>query len=94
MSNFALITKASNSVMMPIALGNLSNLVAAGDENGNLFVWKDVESIKENIGNNYVAHTSAVAKMEFTIDDKRLITLGQTDQTICQYKIKPIFFQE
>jgi len=69
--------------MMPIILGNQSNMVAAGDENGNLFVWKDVESIKENIGNNYVTHSTNVQKLEFTIDDKRVITLGMQDQSIC-----------
>ena len=39
--------------MMPISLGNLSNLVVAGDEYGNVYLWKDVESIKENVGNNF-----------------------------------------
>lgn len=80
--------------MMPIALGNQSNLVAAGDENGNVFLWKDVESIKENIGSNFVAHTASVQKIEFTIDDKRMLTAGLEDQALCQYKLKPIFYQE
>jgi hypothetical protein len=44
-SKFPLVTKKANSQMMPIALGNQSNMVAAGDENGNVFFWKDVESI-------------------------------------------------
>lgn len=39
--------------MMPITLGNLSNVVVAGDENGNINIWKDVESIKENVGSNF-----------------------------------------
>jgi hypothetical protein len=65
--------------MMPIALGNLSNVVAAGDENGNLYVWKDVEAIKENVGNNFLTHTSNLQKIEFTIDDRRIITLGSND---------------
>ena len=69
-------------------------MVAAGDENGNLFVWKDVESIKENIGNNFVTHSTNIVKLEFTIDDKRVISLGQQDQSLCQYKIKPIFYSE
>jgi hypothetical protein len=46
--------------MMPIVLGNLSNIVIAGDENGNLFLWKDVESIKENIGSNLGCHTTNI----------------------------------
>jgi hypothetical protein len=94
LSKFPLITKSANSQMMPIALGNLSNIVAAGDENGNVYVWRDVESIKENIGNNFVTHTANVQKVEFTLDDKRLISLGQNDQSMCQYKVKPIYYQE
>lgn len=31
--------------MMPIMLGNQSNIVAAGDENGNFMLWKDIDSI-------------------------------------------------
>ena len=46
--------------MLPIVLGNVSNLVVAGDENGNIQVWKDVENIKEHIGSNYQTHTSNV----------------------------------
>jgi len=94
LSKFPLITKSANSQMMPIALGNLSNIVAAGDENGNVYVWRDVESIKENIGNNFVTHTANVQKVEFTLDDKRLLSLGQNDQSMCQYKIKPIYYKE
>ena len=59
-SKFPLITKSLSSTMMPIVLGNLSNMVVAGDENGNVYVWKDVESIKENIGNNFSCHTTNV----------------------------------
>ena len=82
-SKFTLITKATNSLMMPIILGNQSNMVAAGDENGNLFIWKDVESIKENIGNNFVTHSTNIVKLEFTIDDKRVVSLGQQDNSLC-----------
>lgn len=46
--------------MIPIALGNLSNMVCAGDENGNVYFWKNVESIKDNIGLNFTGHTSHV----------------------------------
>ena len=62
--------------MLPFALGNVSNIVAAADENGNLFIWKDVETIKENIGLNLTGHASAIQSLEFTRDDKRMITLG------------------
>ena len=35
-SKFSLITKSTTSIMLPIVLGNVSNLVVAGDENGNI----------------------------------------------------------
>lgn len=69
--------------MIPIALGNLSNMVAAGDENGNIFFWKGVESIKDNIGLNFTGHTSHVQRIELTIDDKRLLSVGLNDSTLC-----------
>lgn len=31
-------------------------MVAAGDENGNVFVWKDTESVRNNIGVNLAGH--------------------------------------
>lgn len=73
---------------MPISLGNLSNLVVAGDEYGNVYLWKDVESIKENVGNNFQCHTSNIQKIEITMDDKRLIILGYQDQCMSQFKLK------
>lgn len=46
--------------MLTICLGNLSNMVAAGDENGNVYVWKGVESVKEHVGCNFGGHTSHI----------------------------------
>ena len=61
LSRFPTITKdIKRAPMMPITVGNLSNIVLAGDENGNIYLWKDVESIKENIGSNLATHTSNV----------------------------------
>ena len=78
-SKFPLITKSINTTMMPITLGNLSNVVVAGDEYGNINVWKDVESIKENVGSNFQCHTTNLQKLELTIDDKRIVSLGYLD---------------
>ena len=69
--------------MIPITVGHTSNLVASGDENGNIFLWKDIESIKENIGVNIQCHTSSLQRLEFTFDDKKLFSLGQQDQCVC-----------
>ena len=46
--------------MMPIVLGNASNIVAAGDENGTIYLWKDIHSIKEHIGCNFQTHTTSI----------------------------------
>ena len=64
---------------MPVTIGNLSNLVVAGDEHGNLHLWSEVESIKENIGANLSTHTSCVQKLEVTVDDQRVLSAGYED---------------
>ena len=76
--------------MLPIALGNLSNLVASGDESGNVYVWKSVDAVKDNIGINMTGHTAHIQRIELTVDDKRLLSMGMTDQTLCQWKIENI----
>ena len=63
LGRYPLVTKASNTNLLPIALGNISNLVAAGDENGNIYLWKDVESIKEHIGVNLNGHMAPVQRI-------------------------------
>ena len=90
LGKYPLVTKSANSSMIPFALGNVSNIVAAADENGNVYVWKDVESIKENIGLNLIGHASAIHSVQFTKDDKRLITFGQQDLCVLQWRINPI----
>jgi len=65
-------------------------MVVAGDENGNIYVWKDVESIKEHIGLNMTGHTSAIQRIELTKDDKRMISVGATDNTMLQWRLNSI----
>lgn len=93
-SRYPTITKTANSPMMPIVLGNASNIVAAGDENGTVYLWKDIDSIKEHIGSNFQTHTTSVQRLELTMDDKRLISIGLQDQCICQFKIQPLVEQQ
>lgn len=57
---YPLVTKSANSNMLPFILGNVTNLVVAADDNGNVHLWKDVESIKENIGLNLAGHASTI----------------------------------
>jgi len=76
--------------MLPFALGNVTNLVAAPDENGNVHLWKDVENIKENIGVNLAGHASPIHSIHFTKDDKRIVTFGTQDLCIMQWRINPI----
>jgi hypothetical protein len=54
-------------------------MVAAGDENGNIYLWKGTEAIKEHVGVNFGGHTSNIARIELTIDDKRLLSIGSSD---------------
>ena len=82
LGKYPLVTKAANSNLLPISLGNLSNVVAAGDDYGNVYFWKDVESVRPHIGVNALAHMSPVQSMELTRDDSRLLTLGASDMSI------------
>lgn len=91
---YPLITKNPTTPMVPIALGNLSNLVASGDENGNIYVWRSVDAVKDNIGVNLTGHTAHIQRVELTLDDRRLLSVGMTDQTLCQWKINAIMDEE
>ena len=62
-----------------MSLGHVSNVVIAGDENGNVYAWRDVESIKEHIGVNLSGHSSALQRVLFAEDDKRFLSLGAND---------------
>jgi hypothetical protein len=95
LSRFPTITKdVQRAPMMPITIGNSSNLVVAGDEHGNIHLWREVESIKENIGANLSTHASNVQKLEMTVDDQRVLSTGYLDQAMCQFKIKPLFSKQ
>ncbi len=63
---YPLVTKSQTSGLIPIALGNQSNVVAAGDENGNIYFWRDTESVKEHIGVNLTGHSSPLQRIQFT----------------------------
>jgi hypothetical protein len=58
LGRYPLVTKSQTSGLIPICLGNLTNIVVAGDENGKIYAWRDVESIKEHIGTNLTGHSS------------------------------------
>lgn len=87
---YPLNTKGQNTNYIPICLGNTSNVVVAGDENGNVYMWRDAESIKEHVGVNLTGHSSALQRICLTIDDKRMLSLGQTDQCLFQWKVTPV----
>jgi WD40 repeat protein len=65
-------------------------MIVTGDEHGNIYMFKDVESVKENIGINMSGHTSPVQRIEFTKDDKTIVSLGAYDEAIFQWKISTI----
>lgn len=76
---YPLITKSPTTAMCPIALGNLTNMVACGDENGNVYLWRSVDAVRDNIGVNLCGHTAHIQRLELTVDDKRLLSSGMTD---------------
>jgi len=52
-SKFSLITKNPNSAMIPITVGHQSNIVSTGDEFGNVMIYTNPESLRNNIGSNF-----------------------------------------
>lgn len=76
---YSVISNNYSNELIPTCLGNLSNCVIAGDENGNVYVWRDVESIKEHIGINLSGHSSAVQRIILSDDDKRFVSMGRSD---------------
>lgn len=43
-----------------MALGHKSNIVVAGDENGNVYLWRDSDSVRDHIGVNLTGHSSSL----------------------------------
>lgn len=68
----------------------MTNIVFAGDENGNIYGWRDVESIKEHIGINLSGHTSPLQRILLTEDDKRLMSMGSNDQSFMQWRVTSV----
>ena len=88
---YPLVTKSQNvGGLIPICLGNKSNIVAAGDENGNVYFWRDADSIKDHIGVNLTGHSSSLQRLSLTEDDRRLISLAANDQCLFQWKVSPV----
>lgn len=88
---YPLVTKSQNvGGLIPICLGNKSNIVAAGDENGNVYFWRDADSIKDHIGVNLTGHSSSLQRLGLTEDDRRLLSLAANDQCLFQWKVTPV----
>lgn len=88
---YPLVTKSQNvGGLIPICLGNKSNIVAAGDENGNVYFWRDADSIKDHIGVNLTGHSSSLQRLGLTEDDRRLLSLAANDQCLFQWKVSPV----
>lgn len=72
---------------MPICLGNNTNVTFSGDENGNIYLWKDFESIREDVGVNLTGHSAPISRISLTPDDKRLFSIGVNDRCLFQWKV-------
>jgi WD40 repeat protein len=64
--------------------------VVAGDENGNVYLWRDTESIKEHIGTNLTGHAAPLSRLQLTQDDKRLLSIAGNDHCLFQWKVAPV----
>jgi len=87
---YPLFTKPPCQPQVPIALANTTNAVFLGDERGNLYVWKSLESLQQNTGSCFSPHASLVAKLALTQDDSALLSLGASDGTVCQWKLQKL----
>lgn len=64
--------------------------MVAGDENGNVYLWRDTESIKEHIGTNLTGHAAPLSRLQLTQDDKRLLSIAGNDHCLFQWKVAPV----
>jgi len=70
-----------------LSLGNTSNCLICGDENGNVYLFKAIEDIKNNIGPSFAAHTSPVQDVDFTMDDSKFFSVGSSDRTMILWRL-------
>ena len=88
----AVTTSGKNIVMLPTTCANTTTAIVSGDETGQLFVWKNVDCIKEKVlCGNYTAHSTKIQRISFSTDDKYLATIGINDSMICIWRTKPFF---
>ena len=89
---FSLITKNNKSEMIPVILGSRSNMVVCGDEFGHIHIWKNSESVKNNIGGDYTSHGSQIQKIALFGDATgKIVSMGLNDRTVCQWKVEFLY---
>ena len=50
-------------------------------------IYTNPETLWNNIGSNYQGHSSLISKVEFTIDDSKLFSCGNSDESIFQWRL-------
>jgi len=63
-------------------------MVSAVDDSCNLYLWKHFKDLELNVGQNFSGHASIIERVEFTEEDKFLLSLGQSDRSLFQWKIE------
>ena len=74
-----------------LLLENKSNIVVSGDEFGILNIWKNSDSVKENVGNSFNGHGSHIQKTDILGNDSKIITMGLSDRTVWQWRIEFLY---
>ena len=83
-------TKSTTAALLPATVAHTCSMIAGTDENGTLYLWRDHGELLKYIGSNYTGSSSQIGNIEFTQDDTKLFTLGTCDQTLLQWKIRPL----
>ena len=88
---FSLITKNNKTEMILLLFEIKATMVVSGDEFGILNIWKNSESVKENVENSFNGHGSHIIKTDILGNDSKIITMGLSDRTVWQWIIEFLY---
>jgi WD40 repeat protein len=84
---FSLNPKLRESKSVSCLLGQELKFITAGDEFGNLMIWKSVEQLKENCGVLLGGHSSKIGNLCLSRNQDYLFVQGMNDRTVTEWKI-------
>lgn len=74
--------------MLPAAFGKRMNGVIMSDEQGNIFLWKDKDSMINNCGSYLKGHSSLISQFVEAKNIPFFFSLGNADHTLLEWKSK------